>query len=96
LNFPTIYSGSAISPQLLKNPLFRLMIALWLLMMVVLDNSYSGTYTANLAVPKLEPTVDTLEELAASDKVRMTINLNTDIGVKALVKRILHEKYEIS
>ncbi len=61
------------------------MIALWLLMMVVLDNSYSGTYTANLAVPKLEPTVDTLEELAASKRFRMTIDVNTDIGYKALV-----------
>jgi len=65
------------------------MIALWLLMMVVLNNSYSGTYTANLAVPKLEPTVDTLEELAASDKFRMTIDRNTDIGVKALVRKII-------
>ena len=54
-------------------------------MMVVLDNSYSGTYTANLAVPKLEPTVDTLEELAASKRFRMTIDVNTDIGYKALV-----------
>ena len=94
LNLPTIYPGSAIPPQLLKNPLFRLMIALWLLMMVILNNSYAGTYTANLAIPKLEPTVDTLEELAASEKVRMTINLNTDIGAKALVKRTLHGKYE--
>jgi len=54
-------------------------------MMVVLNNSYSGTYTANMAVPKLEPTVDTLEELAASNNFRITIELNTDIGFKALV-----------
>jgi len=38
-----------------------------------------------MAVPKLEPTVDTLEELAASNKFRMTIELNTDIAFKALV-----------
>jgi len=61
------------------------MVALWLLMMVVLNNSYSGTYTANMAVPKLEPTVDTLEELAASNNFRITIELNTDIGFKTLV-----------
>ena len=61
------------------------MIALWLLMMVVLNNSYSGIYTANMAVPKLEPTVDNLEELAASSKFKMTIELNTDIGFKSLV-----------
>ena len=61
------------------------MIAMWLLMMVVLNNSYTGTYTANMAVPKLEPTVDNLEELAASSKFKMTIELNTDIGFKSLV-----------
>jgi len=61
------------------------MIALWLLMMAVLNNSYSGTYTANMAVPKLEPTVDTLKALAASSKFKMTIELNTDIAFKALV-----------
>jgi len=54
-------------------------------MMVVLNNSYSGTYTANMAIPKLESTVNTLEELAASNKFRMTIELNTDISFKALV-----------
>ena len=65
-------------------------------MMVVLNNSYVGTYTANLAIPKLEPIIDTLEELAASDKVRMTINLNTDIGVKALVRAVQNQSYESS
>ena len=53
-------------------------------MMVVLNNFYTGTYTANMAVPKLESTVDTLEEFAASKKIRMTIDLNTDIGFRAL------------
>ena len=74
---------------------FRLMIALWLLMMVVLDNSYTGTYTANMAVPKLEPTVDTLEELAASNKFRITIELNTDIGFKALVDNEMWKYHNI-
>lgn len=65
--------------------IFTLMIALWLLSMVVLINVYTGIYTANMAVPKLEPTVDTLEQLAASDKFRMTVDKNTDMGFKALV-----------
>lgn len=50
-------------------------------------------HTVHLAVPKLEPTVDTLEELAASDEVRMTIDWDTDIniiiGVKALVRKMI-------
>jgi len=63
------------------------MVALWLLSMVVLINVYTGIYTANMAVPKLEPTVDTLEDLAASTKFRMTIEMNTDMGYKALVSK---------
>ena len=73
----------------MKRFLYRLMLALWLLSMVVLINVYAGTYTANMAVPKLEPTVDTLEELAASNKFRMTIEMNTDMGFKALVNRMI-------
>jgi len=61
------------------------MVALWLLSMVVLINAYIGTFTARLAVTKLEPTVDTLEDLAASKSLKMTVELNSDIGYKALV-----------
>ena len=71
----------------MKRFLYRLMVALWLLSMVVLINVYTGIYTANMAVPKLEPTVDTLEDLAASTKFRMTIEMNTDMGYKALVSK---------
>ncbi len=69
----------------MKKFVFRLMLALWLLSMVVLINAYIGTYTANMAVPKLEPTVDTLEELAASKIFKMTIELNHDLSYKVLV-----------
>ena len=62
------------------------MLALWLLSMVVLINAYIGIFTARLAVPKFEPTVNTLEDLAASKTLRMTIELNSDIGLKSLVK----------
>ena len=64
------------------------MVALWLLSMVVLVNAYIGKYTANLAVPKLEPTVDTLEDLAASIKFKLIVELNSDISFKILVKII--------
>ena len=64
----------------------RLMLALWLLSMVVLINAYIGIFTARLAVHKFEPTVNTLEDLAASKTLRMTIELNSDIGLKSLVK----------
>ena len=75
-----------VTPREVKRFLFRLMLALWLLSMVVLINAYIGTYTANMAVTKLEPTVDTLEDLAASKKFKMTIELNHDLSYKVLVR----------
>ena len=79
-----IRSGN-VTPKEVKRFLFRLMLALWLLSMVVLINAYIGTYTANMAVPKLERTIDTLEELAASKKFKMTIEKNSDLSYKVLV-----------
>lgn len=64
----------------------RLMLALWLLSMVVLINAYIRTFTARLAVVKFEPTMDTLEELAASKTLRMTIELNAEIAIKSMVE----------
>ena len=61
------------------------MIALWLLSMVVLINFYIGTFTAIMAVTKLDPTVDTLEDLAASKTLKMTVELNSDMSHRALV-----------
>ena len=80
-----LFGTGNVTPQEVKRFLFRLMLALWLLSMVVLINAYIGTYTANMAVPKLEPTVDTLEELAASQKFKMTVELNSDLSYKVLV-----------
>ena len=62
------------------------MIALWLLSMVVLINFYIGTFTAIMAVTKLDPTVDTLEDLAASKTLKITIELNSEIEYKSMVR----------
>ena len=70
-----------------------MMVALWLLSMVVLVNAYIGKYTANLSVPKLEPTVDTLEDLAASRKLKMTAEHNSDISFNILVIIIFSKIY---
>lgn len=66
------------------------MIAIWLLSMVVLINAYIGTYTAHLALPKREPTVNTFEELASSKKFKMTIDYHSDLAYKSLVSSIVH------
>lgn len=46
---------------------------IWLLPMTVLVFAYTGTLTASLMAPKLEPIVSNLGELAASSKFRLTV-----------------------
>ncbi len=49
------------------------MLGLWLLMMVVLANSYTGVLTSYMAAPKLKPSPQSLEELAALKDYKVTI-----------------------
>ena len=51
----------------------RFIIGLWLLTMVVIVNSYSGVLTSLLAIPKLEPTIESVEDLVASEQYKLTI-----------------------
>lgn len=55
------------------NSLVKMAIVLWLLPMLVLVYAYTGTLTACLTFPKLEPLVSTLEQVAASRKFRLTV-----------------------
>ena len=56
----------------------RILLGAWLLMMIVLVNAYAGVMTALLTVTKMEPiAVNSLEELAASNKLKLTIAVNT-------------------
>jgi len=45
--------------------------------MVVLIYAYAGVLTSMLTVPKLEPTIDTLDDLAANDAFQITIEKET-------------------
>lgn len=56
----------------------RTLLALWLLMMVVIVNAYASCMTALMTVPKMEPlAVDSLNDLATSRKIKLTIAVNT-------------------
>jgi len=46
---------------------------------------YIGTFIAQLAVTKLERTVDTLEDLAASKTLKMAVERTSDMKLKAMV-----------
>lgn len=70
INFHVNELGNS-SPSSKKFSL-RVMVGLWLLMMVVVINAYTGTLTSFLTVPKLETTIDTFEQLIARNKKLIT------------------------
>lgn len=61
------------------------MLGLWLLMMVVLINAYTGTLISYLTVPKLEAIPNSLEELAASRRYKISIEQGTLLSGLILV-----------
>lgn len=63
----------------------RIVVACWAICMIVVVNAYVGVLTAILASPKLEKTVDTLEELANSRRFRLTIEDSSSMALQFLV-----------
>ena len=49
------------------------MMGIWLLLMVVLINSYTGVLTSRMTVPKLDSIPQSLEELAARREYKVTV-----------------------
>ena len=50
-----------------------LLVGIWCLVCVVLTNAYAGTLFSFVSVSKLEPIVNSLEELAKSDNLQFLI-----------------------
>nr|CAH0101214.1 unnamed protein product [Daphnia galeata] len=49
---------------------FRVLTGVWVLAAMVLVNSYTGIVTSSLTTPKMKPSIDSLEELAARSNIR--------------------------
>ena len=64
---------------------FRFLVGFWLLAATVLVNSYAGTLVSSLTTTKLKSTVNSLEDLAASRDLTMTVNVNSVIAQTILV-----------
>lgn len=62
----------------------RIPITIWSLIAVVIANAYSGTLISFLTVPKLKPTISSLEELANSE-FKLTAEINTADADRFLV-----------
>lgn len=57
--------------------------------MVVVVYAYTGVLTAYLTLPKLEPTVDTFEQLASSRRFRITVEKDTLLANQIMVTSLM-------
>ena len=64
----------------------RIALSAWLLSLIVLQNGYVvGVLTSRLTAPKLEPIFNTLEEVVADGRFRITDQKNSVMTTQFLV-----------
>ena len=66
-----------------------ILVGLWCLMCVVLANGYGGVLFSFLSVTKLEQPINTLEELANSKDVQLTVPLGTETARNFMVYNLI-------
>ena len=66
-----------------------ILVGIWLLMAVVLANAYAGTLFSFLSVAKLEPIINSLEDLGNSKDVQLIIQDRSELANRFLV---IHKK----
>ena len=69
----------------LKSRASWLLVGIWCLMCVVLANAYAGTLFSFVSVSKLEPIVNSLEDLANAKHLQFLIQDRTEIAIRLLV-----------
>jgi ionotropic glutamate receptor len=65
---------------------FRILVGAWLLIAMVLVNSYSGTVISYLTVPKMKQPINNLEDLASSEDVGLILLADTVIEQQIRVR----------
>ena len=73
----------------------RLVAAGWFLAAIVLVNVYNGTLVSFLTVPKYEPIVGTLDELARSKTLKLAVGKQTIVSQYFLVPKTIEFLIEI-
>ncbi|XP_046454961.1 glutamate [NMDA] receptor subunit 1-like isoform X1 [Daphnia pulex] len=63
---------------------FRVLTGVWVLCAMVLVNCYTGIVTSSLTTPKMKPTINSFEDLAASEEVGIVLRSDTTIGNQIL------------
>ena len=69
---------------------FRILVGAWLWVALVLVNCYSCTITSYLTVPKMKPSINTLEDLAVDQDIDVIVWQEIVIGQLILVKIFQH------
>lgn len=64
---------------------FRILVGAWLLVALVLVNSYSSTVVSYLTLPRTKPTINSFEDLAADESVGIILHTDTLVGQRILV-----------
>ena len=64
---------------------FRILAGFWVLVGMVLVNSYSGIVISSLTVPKMKKSIESLEDWAASDEVGVVLRSDVTTGEQILV-----------
>ncbi|EFX79723.1 hypothetical protein DAPPUDRAFT_103904 [Daphnia pulex] len=65
---------------------FRVLVGTWLLVAMVMVNSYSGTVISCLTVPKMKPAINTFEDLVTMEDVKLVLLADTVIAQQIRVK----------
>ncbi|EFX85933.1 hypothetical protein DAPPUDRAFT_237374 [Daphnia pulex] len=63
---------------------FRVLTGVWVLCAMVLVNCYTGIVTSSLTTPKMKPTINSFEDLAASKDIRIVLRSDTSMGDQIL------------
>ena len=74
-----------------SQPSMRIVAAFWCLVAIVLINAYQGTLTSFLAIPRLSPVPQSLEQLVASGrKYKLAAEINAATTEAYYVRELVH------
>lgn len=74
----------------------RIVAGFWCLVAIVLVNAYQGTLTSFLAIPKLSPVPQSLEELVASGKkYKLVAEINSATTEAYYVRMLIVSAFKI-
>lgn len=70
-----------------------IIVGVWCLMTVVLANGYAGTLFSFLSVTKLEPIINSVEDLAYSKDVKLILQDRSEYAYRILVDTTKYYKF---